>query len=127
MTGAIDMIEFTPDAQIRLANYLQQVRSALAGSSDINPDEIEADIREHVENELHDAPQPVNWTRSTRSSRDSVRRRSGARVEAISRSSNGRELLSVSAFAARRLRSATNSARFARPSGADRKTGGWRT
>ena len=62
MTGAIDMIEFTPDAQIRLANYLQQVRSALAGSSDINPDEIEADIREHVENELHDAPQPVNWT-----------------------------------------------------------------
>lgn len=62
MTGAIVMIEFTPDAQIRLANYLQQVRAALAGSPDVNPDEIEADIREHVENELHDAPRPVGWT-----------------------------------------------------------------
>ena len=61
MTGAIPMIEFTPDAQIRLANYLQQVR-ALAGSPDVNPDEIEADIREHVENELRTAPRPIEWT-----------------------------------------------------------------
>lgn len=56
------MIEFTPDAQIRLANYLQQVRAALSGSPDVNADEIEADIQEHVENELHDAPRPVGWT-----------------------------------------------------------------
>jgi hypothetical protein len=57
------MIEFTPEAEARLAEYLRQVRAALAGSEDVNPDEIEADIREHVENELHAAASPVGVAR----------------------------------------------------------------
>ena len=59
MSGAIAMIEFTPEAEARLADYLRQVRAALAGAADVNPDEIEADIREHVENELRRAAAPV--------------------------------------------------------------------
>lgn len=55
MSGAGIMIEFTPEAEARLADYLRQVRTALAGSADVNPDEIEADIREHVDNELRGA------------------------------------------------------------------------
>jgi hypothetical protein len=42
---------------------LRQVRAALAGSPDVSPDEIEADIREHVENELHAASSPVGVAR----------------------------------------------------------------
>jgi len=63
MSGAGTMIEFNPEAEARLAEYLGQVRAALAGSEDVNPDEIEADIREHVENELHAAPSPVGVAR----------------------------------------------------------------
>jgi hypothetical protein len=59
MTGVRAMIEFTPSAEARLAHYLEQVRVALAGSPDVNPDEIVADIQEHVETELHAAPKPV--------------------------------------------------------------------
>ena len=50
MSGAGTMIEFTPEAEARLVEYLRQVRAALSGSPDVSPDEIEADIREHVEN-----------------------------------------------------------------------------
>jgi hypothetical protein len=59
MTGAGTMIELTPEAEARLGEYLRQVRLALAGSPDVNPDEIEADIREHVENELRTEPARV--------------------------------------------------------------------
>lgn len=59
MTGVTPMIEFTPEAEARLADYLRQVRAALAGAADVSPDEIESDIREHVENELRAAPRPV--------------------------------------------------------------------
>ena len=48
-----------PEAASRLDEYLRQVREALAGAADVNPDEIDADIREHVENELRAAPRPV--------------------------------------------------------------------
>jgi hypothetical protein len=57
------MIEFTPEAEARLAEYLRQVRAALAGSPDVNPDEIESDIREHVGNELRAASSPVGVAR----------------------------------------------------------------
>ncbi len=60
------MIEFTPEAEARLVEYLRQVRAALAGSPDVSPDEIEADIREHVENELRLAPAPVGVHRLER-------------------------------------------------------------
>jgi hypothetical protein len=56
------MTEFTPDAEARLAEYLRQVRAALAGSADVNADEIEADICEHVENEFRLATRPVPRT-----------------------------------------------------------------
>ncbi len=59
MTGAIAMTHFTPDAEARLAEYLREVRSALAGVPDVNPDEIEADIREHIDAEFHSAVRPV--------------------------------------------------------------------
>lgn len=63
MSGAGTMIEFTPEAEARLAEYLRQVRGALAGSPDVSPDEIEADIREHVGNELRSASTPVGVAR----------------------------------------------------------------
>jgi hypothetical protein len=63
MSGVSTMIEFTPEAEARLDDYLRQVRAALAGAADVNPDEIEADIREHVENELRSAPVPVGLSR----------------------------------------------------------------
>ncbi|MDB5309749.1 MAG: hypothetical protein JWO38_3951 [Gemmataceae bacterium] len=46
-------------AEARLAEYLVQVRAALTGVPDVSPDEVEADIREHVENELRTAIRPV--------------------------------------------------------------------
>jgi hypothetical protein len=54
-----DTLHLTPDAEARLEDYLRQVRGALAGIADVNPEEIEADIREHVGNELHEVPRPV--------------------------------------------------------------------
>jgi hypothetical protein len=59
MTDTRGAIVLTPEADARLGEYLAQVRSALAGSPDVSPDEIEADIREHVENELRGRPRPV--------------------------------------------------------------------
>ena len=50
----------SPEAAARFDGYLSHVRAALAGTGDVSPDEIEADIREHVENELHAAPRPVS-------------------------------------------------------------------
>jgi hypothetical protein len=46
-------------AEARLDDYLAQVRRALLGVPDVNSAEIEADIREHVENELRGAARPV--------------------------------------------------------------------
>lgn len=52
-------IGLSPEATARLDAYLAQVRAALAGAADVNPDEIDADIREHIENELQGQPRPV--------------------------------------------------------------------
>jgi hypothetical protein len=60
MTLSPAEIGLSPEAAARLDDYLRQVRTALAGAADVNPDEIEADIREHVENELRAAPRPVS-------------------------------------------------------------------
>jgi len=59
MTDSPAEVEFAPEAEARFADYLREVRAALAGVPDVNPDEIEADVREHVENELHAKPRPV--------------------------------------------------------------------
>ncbi len=49
----------SPDAAARFDDYLSQVRAALTRAPDVNPDEIEADIRAHVEHELEGKPRPV--------------------------------------------------------------------
>ena len=59
MTQAPTNIGLSPDAETLFDNYLRQVRAALTDSPDVSPDEIEADIREHVENELRTAVRPV--------------------------------------------------------------------
>ena len=59
MTHTPADIGLSPEAASRLDEYLGQVRAALAGAADVNPDEIDADIREHVENELRPVPRPV--------------------------------------------------------------------
>jgi hypothetical protein len=59
MTDTPADVGLAPDAAERFDDYLRQVRAALRHSPDVNPDEIEADIREHVERELLGAPRPV--------------------------------------------------------------------
>ncbi len=56
MTGAVLMPPYTAEAVARLERYLREVRAALAQSPDVNPDEIEADIRDHVATELRNKP-----------------------------------------------------------------------
>lgn len=59
MTAERPAVRFTPEAEARLGQYLREVRSAVAKSGDVSPDEIEADIREHVETEFAAAVRPV--------------------------------------------------------------------
>jgi hypothetical protein len=53
------MIRFTPEALAHLDDYLADVRSAVAGHASISPDEVEADVRDHVIASLEHAEQPV--------------------------------------------------------------------
>jgi hypothetical protein len=53
------MIRFTPEALAHLDEYLTEVRSAVAGHSSISPDEVEADVRDHVTAALEHAEQPI--------------------------------------------------------------------
>lgn len=59
MTGAATMTEFTPTAEGRLADYLAQVRQALHAHPDVSPDEVEADVREHIATEFARLSRPV--------------------------------------------------------------------
>lgn len=52
-------LELSAPAAARLEEYLVQVRAALSGAADVSPDDIEADIRDHVGSELSAAPRPV--------------------------------------------------------------------
>jgi hypothetical protein len=60
MTHTPTDLGLAPDAGARFEDYLNQVRAAVARAPDVNPDEIESDIREHVEHELRGAPRPVS-------------------------------------------------------------------
>lgn len=60
MTDSPAATELCPEAEARFADYLRQVRLALAGVPDVNPEEIEADVRDHVENEVRAEPRPVS-------------------------------------------------------------------
>jgi hypothetical protein len=53
------VIRNTPEALAHLDDYLAEVRSAVAGHHSISPDEIEADVRDHVAAALEHADQPV--------------------------------------------------------------------
>ncbi|MEO2089165.1 MAG: hypothetical protein ABGY75_06670 [Gemmataceae bacterium] len=59
MTGAAAMTEFTPTAEARLHDYLAQVRQALYAHPDVSPDEVEADVREHIDTEFARLTRPV--------------------------------------------------------------------
>lgn len=54
------MIRYTPEALAHLDDYLAEVRSAVAGHASISPDEVEADVRDHVAAALEHAEQPVS-------------------------------------------------------------------
>ena len=53
------MIRYTPEALAHLDDYLNDVRSAVAGHNSISPDEVEADVRDHVNAALGRVEQPV--------------------------------------------------------------------
>jgi hypothetical protein len=53
------MIRYTPEALAHLDDYLTEVRSAVAGHASISPDEVEADVRDHMAAALEHAEQPV--------------------------------------------------------------------
>jgi len=55
------MINLTDNARKHLDNYLQQVRTYLKASPTVDADEVEQNIKEHVENELQDSPEPVSF------------------------------------------------------------------
>jgi HAAS domain-containing protein len=46
------MTRLTKEANERLDQYLKEIRSALRGCDSVNADEVERDIREHIETEL---------------------------------------------------------------------------
>lgn len=51
--------EFTAAAAARLDDYLGQIRAALAAAPDLDPFDIEADVREHVAAEFRSHTRPV--------------------------------------------------------------------
>jgi hypothetical protein len=53
------VIRYTPEALAHLDEYLTEVRSAVAGHNSISPDEVEADVRDHVAAALEHADEPV--------------------------------------------------------------------
>lgn len=53
------MTEMTSAAEARLDEYLSQVRRALHAHPDVSPDEVAADIREHIDTEFTGLNRPV--------------------------------------------------------------------
>ena len=52
------MTDLTQDAQVALSTYLQRVRLSLRGTS-VDADEVERDVREHIEEALNGRSDPV--------------------------------------------------------------------
>lgn len=55
------MINLTDNAKTHLNNYLQQVRTCLKDCSSIDADEVEQNIKEHIEGELQDSSEPISY------------------------------------------------------------------
>ena len=53
------MIQCELQAQARLDDYLQAVRTSLRRCRSLDPAEVERDVRARIESELVDAPRPV--------------------------------------------------------------------
>lgn len=53
------MITFDASAQERLDTYLAQVRASLRCCPSVDPQDVERDIREHIECALEQTPQPI--------------------------------------------------------------------
>jgi hypothetical protein len=53
------MIRMTDRAQDRVDEYLDRVRRALSGHPAVDPDEVVADVRSHIEESLRERPAPV--------------------------------------------------------------------
>lgn len=53
------MLTLTNDAQSNLERYLRRVKAALQGHPSVDADEVERDIRGHIEAELADSPEPI--------------------------------------------------------------------
>ena len=54
------MKHLTDSAQERLDKYLNEVRLCLQGAKSVDPDEIQCDITEHIEQELQSATEPIS-------------------------------------------------------------------
>ena len=59
MTGVAARIEMTASAEARLDEYLAQVRDVLHGHPDVSPDEVAADVCEHIDTEFAALKRPV--------------------------------------------------------------------
>lgn len=55
------MINLTDNAKKHLDNYLQQVRDCLKVCSSIDADEVEQNIKEHIESELQGSTEPISY------------------------------------------------------------------
>jgi hypothetical protein len=56
------MKELDPEADRRLARYLDQMRAALRGSRTVDPVDVEADVTAHIQSELASLTAPVTLT-----------------------------------------------------------------
>ena len=57
------MRELTPEAQKKIDGYVQRMRAELSGSKSVNTDEVEQNVREHIEFALAGVDGPVDSAR----------------------------------------------------------------
>ena len=55
------MINLTDNAKEHLDSYLQQVRGCLKDCSSVDADEVEQNIKEHIDCELQDSSEPISY------------------------------------------------------------------
>jgi hypothetical protein len=57
------LVDLTEDAQSELDRYLRRLRAALRSHPSVDADEIERDIRGHIEADLAEGPRPISQAR----------------------------------------------------------------
>src|SRR5215471_1627559 len=63
MTAEITGVKLSDSAKQLLDRYLRELRISLQGSRSVDPGEVEAEVRQHIDQELVDAQQPVSGER----------------------------------------------------------------